>query len=44
MALATAMKCGLEVIRQKVSALRKDENGRRVALNAFGDRQAYAGD
>jgi hypothetical protein len=43
-ALESGMKSGLEKIKQKVGALGKDENGWRVALNGFGDRQAYAGD
>ncbi len=43
-ALETGMKSGIEKIKQNVSALGKDENGWRVALNGFGDRQAYAGD
>jgi hypothetical protein len=38
------MKRGIEKIKQDVSTLGKDENGWRVALNGFGDRQAYAGD
>jgi hypothetical protein len=44
MVLETGMKRGIEKIKQNVSALGKDENGWRVALNGFGDRQAYAGD
>jgi hypothetical protein len=43
-ALETAMKSGIEKIKQKVSALGKDENGWRVMTNGFGDRRAYAGD
>jgi hypothetical protein len=40
-ALETGMKSGIEKIKQKVGDLGKDENGWRVALNGFGDRQAY---
>jgi hypothetical protein len=43
-ALDSAMKSGIEKIKQKVGDLGKDENGWRVALNGFGDRQKYAGD
>jgi hypothetical protein len=43
-ALESAMKSGLEKIKEKIPDLGKDENGWRVALNAFGDRQNYAGD
>jgi hypothetical protein len=43
-ALESGMKSGLEKIKQKVGALGKDENGWRVALNGFGDREAYHGD
>jgi hypothetical protein len=43
-ALETGMRSGLEKIKQKVGDLGKDENGWRVALNGFGDRQAYHGD
>jgi len=43
-ALETAMKSGVKKIKRKVGALGKDENGWRVALNGFGDRQNYAGD
>jgi hypothetical protein len=43
-ALEMGMKSGLEKIKQKVGDLGKDENGWRVALNGFGDRQNYAGD
>jgi hypothetical protein len=42
--LAAAMKSGIEKIKQKVATLGKDENGWRVALDGFGDRQAYNGD
>jgi hypothetical protein len=41
--LESAMKSGLEKIKQKVAALGSDENGWRVATEGFGDRQAYAG-
>jgi hypothetical protein len=43
-ALESGMKSGLEKIKQKVGDLGKDENGWRVALNGFGDREAYHGD
>jgi hypothetical protein len=43
-ALESGMKSGIEKIKQKIPDLGKDENGWRVALNAFGDRQNYAGD
>src|SRR6202041_905585 len=43
-AFATGIRNGLEKIKRKVSLLGKDENGWRVALNGFGDRQAYHGD
>jgi hypothetical protein len=43
-ALESGMKSGIEKIKQKIPDLGKDENGWRVALNAFGDRQVYAGD
>jgi hypothetical protein len=39
-----AMKSGVKKIKRKVADLGKDENGWRVALNGFGDRQAYGGD
>jgi hypothetical protein len=42
--LAAAMKSGIEKIKQKVATLGSEENGWRVTLNGFGDRQAYAGD
>jgi hypothetical protein len=42
-ALEVGMKSGLEKIKQTIPELGKDENGWRVALNAFGDRQKYAG-
>ena len=42
-ALESGMKSGIEKIKQKIPDLGKDENGWRVALNAFGDRQKYAG-
>jgi hypothetical protein len=38
------MKSGIEKIKQKVETLGTEENGWRVALNGFGDRQAYNGD
>ena len=43
-ALESGIKNGLEKIKQKVGDLGKDENGWRVTLNGFGDRQAYHGD
>jgi len=43
-ALETAMKSGLEKIKQKVAKLGKNENGWRVFTSGFGDRQEYAGD
>jgi hypothetical protein len=43
-ALESGIKSGLEKIKQRIPELGKDENGWRVALNAFGDRQKYAGD
>ena len=42
--LEAAMKHGIETIKQKVGTLGTEENGWRVTLNGFGDRQAYAGD
>ena len=42
--LEMGMKSGLEKIKQTVEKLGKDENGWRVAMHGFGDRQAYAGD
>jgi hypothetical protein len=42
-ALESGMKTGIEKIKQKVGDLGKDENGWRVALNGFGDREKYAG-
>ncbi len=42
-ALESGMKRGIEKIKQEVGDLGKDENGWRVALNGFGDRQKYAG-
>jgi hypothetical protein len=42
--IETAMKNGIEKIKRKVGALGKDENGWRVVLNGFGDRQNYQGD
>jgi hypothetical protein len=42
--LETGMRNGLEKIKRKVGDLGKNENGWRVALNGFGDRQAYHGD
>jgi hypothetical protein len=42
--LETGMRSGLEKIKQKVGALGKNENGWRVVLNGFGDRQTYHGD
>jgi hypothetical protein len=42
--LEAAMKSGIEKIKQKVETLGTEENGWRVALNGFGDRQAYNGD
>jgi hypothetical protein len=39
------MMSGIEKIKQKVATLgTDDENGWRVTLNGFGDRQAYNGD
>jgi hypothetical protein len=43
-ALEMAMKSGVKKIKRKVGDLGKDENGWRVALNGFGDRQNYGGD
>jgi hypothetical protein len=42
--LETAMKGGIEKIKQKVETLGTDVNGWRVSLKGFGDRQANAGD
>jgi hypothetical protein len=42
--LEAAMKSGIEKIKQRVATLGTDENGWRVTLNGFGDRQAYNGD
>lgn len=42
--LEAAVKSGTEKIKQKVGTLGTDENGWRVTLNGFGDRQAYGGD
>jgi hypothetical protein len=42
--LGTAMKTGLEKIKQKVETLGTEENGWRVTLNGFGDRRAYDGE
>lgn len=42
--LETAMKRGLEKIKQTVATLGKDENAWRVMTNGFGNRQDYAGD
>jgi hypothetical protein len=43
-ALEAGMRSGLEKIKRKVGDLGKNENGWRVALNGFGDREAYHGD
>jgi hypothetical protein len=43
-AIEAGMRIGLEEIKRKVGALGKNENGWRVALNGFGNRQAYHGD
>ena len=43
-ALEMGMRSGLEKIKQKVGDLGKNENGWRVVLNGFGNRQAYHGD
>ena len=42
--LEAAMNSGIEKIKQRVETLGTDVNGWRVTPNAFGDRQAYAGD
>src|SRR6202046_3521099 len=42
-ALESGMKRGIGKMKQEVGDLGKDENGWRVALNGFGDRQKYAG-
>jgi hypothetical protein len=42
-ALESSMKSGIDKIKQEVGNLGKDENGWRVALNGFGDREKYAG-
>jgi hypothetical protein len=43
-ALESGMKIGLEKIKQRLGDLGRDENGWRVFVKAFGDRQKYAGD
>jgi hypothetical protein len=43
-AIEAGMRSGLEKIKRKVGALGKNENGWRVPLNGFGNRQAYHGD
>ncbi|MDP3937601.1 MAG: DUF1254 domain-containing protein [Deltaproteobacteria bacterium] len=43
-ALETGMKSGVEKIKQTVGKLGKDVNGWRIAMNGFGDREAYGGD
>ncbi len=42
-ALESGMRIGLEKIKQNVADLGNDENGWRVALNGFGNRQKYSG-
>lgn len=42
--LEAAMKRAVGTIKQKVAGFGRDENGWRVTLDGFGDRQAYAGD
>jgi hypothetical protein len=42
--LETAMKSGVEKIKQRIATIGKDENGWRVATEGFGDRQMNAGD
>jgi hypothetical protein len=42
--LDTAIKSGVEKIKQQISNVGRDENGWRVATDVFGDRQMYAGD
>ena len=42
-ALESSMKSGIDKIKEEVGNLGKDENGWRVALNGFGDREKYAG-
>jgi hypothetical protein len=41
--LETAMKSGIEEIKQQAESLGADVNGWHVGLKGFGDRQAYAG-
>jgi hypothetical protein len=42
--LEMGIKSGIEKIKQKLGDLGRDENGWRVFIKGFGDRQAYHGD
>jgi hypothetical protein len=42
--LEAGIKSGLKTIKQQIATVGKDENGWRVATNAFGDRAMYKGD